>query len=60
MKNLLMAKCPKFGGRFQSNFGEKRKEAKSMTPKLLTLLLKNGTTENVRHQRSLNTLEFRL
>ena len=55
MKNSLTTKCSKLGEGFRAIL-EKRKEAKSMTPRLLTLLLKNGRTENVRHRRFLTLL----
>lgn len=60
MKNSLMIKYCELGGRFQSNFGTtlEQRKAKSMTPRLLTILFKNETTENVRNWRSLTLLDL--
>lgn len=61
MKNSLMIKYCELGGRFQSNFGttlEQQWKAKSMTPRLLTILFKNETTEDVRNWRSLALLDL--
>lgn len=55
MKNSLTIKYSKLTGGFKAIL-EKQKKAKSMTPKLLTVLYKNGMTEDVRNWRSLTLL----
>lgn len=55
MRNSLTIKYSKRGEGFRAIL-EKQKKAKSMVPKLLTLLFKNGTTEDVRNWRSLTLL----
>lgn len=56
MKTALAIKYSKLTEGFKAILGEKQKKAKSMTPRLLTILYKNGMTEGVRNWRSLTLL----